>query len=149
MAHVSALLLSITPIWPQVQVIRYAPPACCSVQKTQPAPPRGPAGVLNHTQITHSRTVPPDVPACRDRRHIGGFTRGRAKPEVALRDGLPVIGIDSPRLLVLLLGYLMSQGVMSHEGMPRLIRLMLAGLRPGLPTDDDRYRWNSSGTGSA
>ena len=34
-------------------------------------------------------------------------------------------------------------------GMPRLIRPMLAGLRPGLPTDHDRYGWNSSGTGSA
>ena len=39
--------------------------------------------------------------------HNGGYARGRAKTEVALRDGLSVIGTGLPRLLVLLLGYLM------------------------------------------
>ena len=29
---------------------------------------------------------------------------------------------------------------MSHGGMPRLIRAILAGLRLGLPTDHDRYQ---------
>ncbi len=35
----------------------------------------------------------------------------------------------------------MLQGTMSHEGMPRLIKPMLASLRPALPADDDRYGW--------
>jgi hypothetical protein len=30
---------------------------------------------------------------------------------------------------------------MKHGGMPRLITPVLASLRPGLPHDADRYRW--------
>jgi len=42
---------------------------------------------------------------------------------------------------VCLVGYVLSRGTMGYGGIPRLIKPMLASLRPQLPADEDRYGW--------